>query len=92
MVDEAGWIVHGDDDSVGTEKRDNIHRTRIGIILNIPPCKNEPDKKLASEAQKWFAKMKEIDDKFVLVPWKKENQDKGIVRKMEKIPSTMSKF
>ena len=92
MVDEAGWIVHGDDDSVGTEKRDNIHRTRIGIVLNIPPCKNEPDKKLASEAQKWFAKMKEIDDKFVLVPWKKENQDKGIVRKMEKIPSTMSKF
>ena len=91
-VDEAGWqAVSRDDDSVVTTKVDNIRRTRIGILLTPPPAK-EPDKKLCLEAQKWFGKMKEIDNKFTLLPWKKQDEDKPSVKIGKKIPNLMSKM
>ena len=36
--------------------------------------------------------MKEVDKHFALVPWKEDDADKPIIRKVEDIPNTMSKF
>ena len=90
-MDEAGWTGGGDNDSVGTVKVDNIVRTRIGLMLTIPPSK-EPDKKLCSIAQQWFKKMKDIDSKFTLIPWKGEDASKPLIRQEKKIPNLMSKM
>ena len=51
-ADEAGYKMVGDDNSVETSKNSNICRTRIGLMLTAPPSTNEPDKKLALQAQK----------------------------------------
>ena len=55
-ADEAGYKMVGDDNSVETNKNSNICRTRIGLMLTAPSSTNEPDKKLALQAQKWFKK------------------------------------
>jgi hypothetical protein len=66
--------------------------TRIGLMLTPPPSSKEPDKKLSLQAQKWFAKMKEIDPNFALIPWKAEDKDKPTIKSVDNIPSTMSKI
>ena len=50
-VDKAGWSTVGDGESVATEIINNVKRTRIGLILLIPPSK-DPDKQLCTIAQK----------------------------------------
>ena len=90
-IDEAGWRVVGDGDSVATEKIDNVKRTRIGLTLSVGPSK-DPDKQLCVIAQKWFGKMKESDSKFTLLPWKKDDESKGPIKVGKKIPNLMSKM
>jgi len=51
-ADEAGYKMVGDDNSVETNKNSNICRTRIGLMLTTPHSTNEPDKKIALQAQK----------------------------------------
>ena len=84
-ADEAGYKMVGDDNSVETNKNSNICRTRIGLMLTAPPSTNEPDKKLALKAQKWFKKMQEVDKHFALVPWKADDSAKPNIKEMEKI-------
>ena len=91
-ADEAGYKMVGDDNSVETNKNSNICRTRIGLMLTAPPSTNEPDKKLALQAQKWFKKMQEVDTHFALVPWKADDSAKPNIKEMEKIPSMMSQL
>ena len=91
-VDEAGWKMVGDDNSEATDVVSNVSRTRIGLMLTPPPSTKESDKKLCLQAQKWFEKMQEIDNKFMLVPWKAADQKKPLIKSMEKIPSMMSQF
>ena len=91
-ADEAGYKMVGDDNSVETSKNSNICRTRIGLMLTAPPSTNEPDKKLALQAQKWFKKMQEVDTHFALVPWKAVDSAKPNIKEMEKIPSMMSQL
>ena len=104
-VDEAGWQMYKggkdanagnkndeDNNSVATLRVDNIHRTRIGIHVTAPPSTQEPDKKLCLQFQKWFTKMKEIDNKFAIVPWKLEDKQQALIRTPDKIPKMMSKM
>ena len=95
-VDEAGWQPvrggDGDNEPVQTKKTDNVHRTRIGLHFTPPPSTTEPDRKLWLQIQKWFTKMRELDESFILVPWKKEEVQKPLIRLPAKIPTTMSKM
>ena len=67
-----------DNESVQTMRRDNVHQTRGGLHFTVPPSSNEPDKKLCLQMQKWFSKMREIDDKFSLIPWKVADKNKRL--------------
>ena len=82
----------GDDISVATDVVSNVSRTRIGLMFTPPPSTKEPDKKLCLQAQRWFQKMQEVDEKFRLVPWKAVDQKKPLIKHMDKIPSAMSEF
>ena len=91
--DEAGWQhVGGDDDSVATIKVTNIHRTRIGLSVTVPPSTKEPDKKLCLQLQKWFDKMRETDGTFSIIPWKVDDKDVATIKTKDKIPTLMSKM
>lgn len=41
-----------DNESVQTMRRDNVHRTQVGLHFTVPPSSNEPDKKLCLQMQK----------------------------------------
>ena len=96
--DEAGWTQVGnntgeeDDESVATKVVSNSRRLRYGLLLSTAPSATEPDKKLILAAQNWFKVMQEVDKHFALVPWKKSDVDKGVIRKFQDIPKTMSRF
>ena len=92
-IDEAGWKTKGggDNDSVGTTNISNVKRTRIGLMLTVPPSV-EPDKQLCRVAQQWFKKMKESDSRFTLVPWKVEDASKPMIRLEKNIPNLMTKI
>ena len=92
-IDEAGWQTKGggDNDSVGTTNISNVRRTRIGLMLTVPPS-GEPDKQLSRVAQQWFKKMKESDSRFTLVPWKVEDASKPLIRLEKNIPTLMTKI
>ena len=90
--DEAGWVLQeGDSESVATERVHNSTRTRIGLSLVVPPSTN-PDKQLCAIVQKWFLKLKEIDPKLTLLPWKKDDESRGPIKTGKKIPYLMSQM
>ena len=84
-----------DDLSVETVKvhlGSGLHRTRFGLMLSPLPSETEPDKKLVLTIGKWYTKMKELDKKFAILPWKAEDSDKAPITKLEDIPTTMGKL
>jgi hypothetical protein len=83
--------VGNDGDSVATTKADNINRTRMGLMITLPPSK-ELDKRLTLELQKWFNKMKEVDKKFTVISWKKEDGPMQPIREAKHIPNVISKL
>ena len=98
-VDEAGWRQKGrvnardDEDvaSVQTQITGNIKRTRMGFMVTMRESK-DPDKQLSILLQKWFIKMKEVDAKFFILPWKVAERMKPAIRDVKKIPNMMSKI
>ena len=88
---EEGWKVVGDDESQQTRQADNRKRTRIGIMVTVPPA-SEPDKKLCLQLQKWFKKMKEIDGRLSVISWKASDGPKSPITQVKDIPNTMSKI
>jgi len=73
-VDQAGWKMEGDDNSVSIDVVSNIVRTRVGILLTPPPSTKEPEKIICLQAQKYFKKTQEINKMFMLVAWKAADQ------------------
>ena len=42
--------------------------------------------------KKWFNKMKEIDDKFTIISWRKDDGPKFSIKDAKNIPNTISKI
>ena len=80
-----------DGDSVDTTKVENISRTRIGLMITLPQSK-EPDKCLSIHLKKWFTKMKEIDDNFTVIAWRRDEKLKSPIKEANNIPNMMSKL
>ena len=80
-----------DQESVATTKVDNVKRTRIGLMLTLPSSK-EPDKTLVLQITKWFNKMKEMDEKFTVISWRKQDGPKYPLKNPKNIPDTISKL
>ena len=55
-IDEVGWKVQGDNGLGDTVMVNNVHRTRMVLILTVPPSEKVPDKNLLEQAKKWFKK------------------------------------
>ena len=90
---DEGWVYNGNDsDSVQTEHVNNVHKTRIGLMVTAPPSSTEPDKKLVLQLQHWFAKMQESDKNFSLLPWSENDSSKVSIKKMQDIPTKISKL
>ena len=83
--------VRSDEYSEATTKVDNIKKTRMGLMLTIPASK-EPDKLLANYLQKWFNKMKEMDNNFRVISWKTEDGPKYPIKESKNIPNVISKL
>ena len=90
-IEEEKESTRNDSESVATTKVDNIRRTRIGMMITLPPSK-EPDKCLSAHLKKWFNKMKEIDNKFTVISWKTEEGPKQPIKEEGNIPNTISKL
>lgn len=88
----GGWVFDDDDASVTTAHVNNVHKTRIGLMVTTPPSSTEPDKKLVLQLQKWFAKMQESDKNFSLLPWGVTDHHKPHIKQMQDIPTTISKL
>ena len=80
-----------EEDSIETTKAENIKRTRIGLMITLSPS-NEPDKNLSLQLQKWFSKMKDIDNKFTVISWKTSEGPIDPIKLTKNIPKTMSKL
>ena len=90
-IEEEGEVTRIETESVATTKVDNITRTRIGIMVTIPPSK-EPDKCLSLHLKKWFNKMQEIDKKFIVISWKTDEGPRSPIKEAKNIPTSMSKI
>ena len=83
--------IREDNESVATTRIDNIKKTRIGLMMTLPPS-TEPDKCLTTHLQEWFKKMSEIDKKFTVLSWKTEDGPKYPIKGPQYIPNTISRL
>ena len=84
----------GDDDSksVATQQTENTHKIRMGLSLTMLPSPKAPDKELYSKAKEWFKKLKEEDNHFRVLPWKKVNTHLPPIDNIGAFPNTVGRF
>ena len=77
---------------VKVQSGSGLQRTRFGLMLSPGPSDTESNKKLVLTVRKWFTKMKELDKRFAMSPWKAVDGDKWPITKVDDIPMPMGKL
>ena len=82
-----------DEESVETTKGSNVYKQRYSLQLHPHPSNSHADTEMINTAKVWFKKMKETDEGFAMIPWKKENERKFTqLKELEDIPTQFGQF